>query len=134
MQSSLVALIVGCIGLVAATVHFKEEFNDASWDDRWIESEHKDKEFGKWKLTAGKFYGDAAINQGIQTSQDAKFYATSAKFDKFTNKDKPLVIQFSVKHEQNIDCGGGEQFYRNNFPKSGAINNGFRKSYPASFG
>ena len=22
-------------------------------------------------------------------------------------RDKPLVIQFTVKHEQNIDCGGG---------------------------
>jgi calreticulin len=44
---------------------------------------------------------------GIQTSQDARFYALSTKFKPFSNKDKPLVIQFSVKHEQNIDCGGG---------------------------
>ena len=44
---------------------------------------------------------------GIQTSQDAKFYALSAKFDKFSNEGKDLVIQFQVKHEQNIDCGGG---------------------------
>lgn len=44
---------------------------------------------------------------GLQTSQDARFYAVSRKFTPFTNKDKPLVIQFSVKHEQNIDCGGG---------------------------
>lgn len=43
----------------------------------------------------------------MQTSQDARFYAMSRKFDSFTNKDKPLVLQFSVKHEQNIDCGGG---------------------------
>jgi len=44
---------------------------------------------------------------GIQTSQDAKFYALSRKFAPFSNKDKTLVIQFTVKHEQNIDCGGG---------------------------
>lgn len=44
---------------------------------------------------------------GLQTSQDARFYALSTKFDPFSNRDKPLVIQFSVKHEQNIDCGGG---------------------------
>lgn len=45
---------------------------------------------------------------GIQTSQDAKFYGISAKFDEaFSNKDKDLVVQFSVKHEQTIDCGGG---------------------------
>lgn len=44
---------------------------------------------------------------GIQTSQDARFYALSRKFPAFSNKDKPLVVQFTVKHEQNIDCGGG---------------------------
>lgn len=44
---------------------------------------------------------------GIQTSQDARFYAASTKFAPFSNEDKPLVVQFSVKHEQNIDCGGG---------------------------
>lgn len=44
---------------------------------------------------------------GLQTSQDARFYAVSTKFTPFSNKDKPLVVQFSVKHEQNIDCGGG---------------------------
>jgi calreticulin len=44
---------------------------------------------------------------GIQTSQDARFYGLSTKFTRFSNKDKPLVVQFTVKHEQNIDCGGG---------------------------
>lgn len=44
---------------------------------------------------------------GLQTSQDARFYAVSNKFKPFSNKDKPLVVQFSVKHEQSIDCGGG---------------------------
>ena len=46
--------------------------------------------------------------KGIQTSQDAKFYGLSMKFDKpFSNEGKTFVIQFTVKHEQNIDCGGG---------------------------
>lgn len=45
---------------------------------------------------------------GLQTSEDAKFYAIAAKFDKtFSNKDKDFVVQYSVKHEQKIDCGGG---------------------------
>lgn len=44
---------------------------------------------------------------GIQTSQDAHFYAASARFEPFSNEEKPLVIQFTVKHEQKIDCGGG---------------------------
>ena len=46
-------------------------------------------------------------SSGLQTSQDARFYGISAAFDKFSNEGKPLVIQFTVKHEQKIDCGGG---------------------------
>jgi len=61
---------------------------------------------GAWKHTAGEWYGDAA-DKGIQTSEDARFYGISAKLDKpFVSGDKPLVIQYSVKHEQNLDCGG----------------------------
>ncbi|CAL5378598.1 unnamed protein product [Camellia sinensis] len=45
--------------------------------------------------------------KGIQTSEDYRFYAISAEFPEFSNKDKTLVFQFSVKHEQKLDCGGG---------------------------
>ena len=63
---------------------------------------------GTFKLTHGTFYGDAEEDKGIQTSEDAKFYSLSAKFAKpFSNEGKDLVVQFSVKHEQDIDCGGG---------------------------
>jgi calreticulin len=82
-------------------------FPTDSWEKRWISSTHKGSDAGKFVLTAGKFYGDAEQSKGIQTSQDAKFYASSAEFKPFSNKDKPLVLQFTVKHEQNIDCGGG---------------------------
>ncbi|XP_078540879.1 calreticulin [Lissotriton helveticus] len=97
------------------TVHFKEEFSDGdAWTSRWVESKHKS-DYGKFKLNAGKFYGDAEKDKGLQTSQDARFYALSANFDSFSNKDKTLVIQYTVKHEQNIDCGGA---YVKVFPSS----------------
>lgn len=65
-------------------------------------------DYGKFELSYGKFFGDKVRDQGLKTSQDAKFYAISAKFPKkFSNKGKPLVVQFTIKHEQNIDCGGG---------------------------
>lgn len=70
-------------------------------------SKHKS-DNGEWKLSHGKFFGDEKRDLGIQTSQDARFYAVSAKFPKkFSNKGKSIVIQLTVKHEQNIDCGGG---------------------------
>jgi len=97
------------LGLAGAdpTVHFQEEFTDG-WQSRWVESTNKGSEAGKFKWSAGKFYSDPEQDKGIQTSEDARFYGLSAKFDKpFSNEGKPLVIQFTVKHEQEIDCGGG---------------------------
>merc|ERR1711936_1008037 len=100
-------MLFALLGIAFAdpTVYFKEEFGD-DWEDRWVVSKHRS-DLGKFVQSAGKFYGDAEKDKGIQTSQDARFYGLSAKFDKFSNEDKDLVIQFTVKHEQNIDCGGG---------------------------
>ncbi|XP_073811933.1 calreticulin-like isoform X1 [Musca autumnalis] len=89
------------------TVFLEEKFLDDTWKNSWVYSKHPGKEFGKFVLSAGTFFNDQHSERGIQTSQDAKFYAISRKFPPFSNENKPLVIQFSVKHEQNIDCGGG---------------------------
>lgn len=105
LLTSLIALLA--VTFTHATVHFEETFIDAGWENRWVYSEHPGKEFGKFVWTAGKFYNDPEKDKGVQTSQDARFYALSTKFPSFSNKDKPLVVQFRVKHEQNIDCGGG---------------------------
>merc|ERR1712149_58528 len=70
-------------------------------------TQSRNRKLKKFVLSAGKFYGDAEKDKGIQTSQDARFYALSKEFKPMSNVDKPLVIQFTVKHEQNIDCGGG---------------------------
>lgn len=105
----LLPFLFAIIGLINATVYFKEEFDSPKWSDKWVQSEFSGKEFGKFDWTAGKFYGDDIKDKGIKTSQDARFYAVSAKFEenKFSNEGKDLVIQYTVKHEQNIDCGGG---------------------------
>lgn len=44
---------------------------------------------------------------GIQTGTDYRWYDLSAKTPNFNNKDKKLVLQYTVKHEQSLDCGGG---------------------------
>ncbi|NP_001155151.1 calreticulin isoform X1 [Nasonia vitripennis] len=92
---------------VRAEVFFEEKFIDDSWEHNWIYSEHQGQEFGKFTLSQGQFWNDPDNDKGIQTSQDARFYAVSRRFPPFSNENKSLVIQFSVKHEQNIDCGGG---------------------------
>jgi calreticulin len=54
-----------------------------------------------------RYFEERNFFKGLQTSQDARFYGISSKFDSFSNEGKSLVIQFTVKHEQKIDCGGG---------------------------
>ncbi|KAG7229073.1 hypothetical protein INR49_013192 [Caranx melampygus] len=116
MQVLGVTAVILAVYSVHATVYFREEFQDSvnlldvfcsdGWRSRWVNSKHKS-DYGEWKLTAGDFYGDAEKDKGLQTSQDARFYATSARFEPFSNEGKSVVIQFTVKHEQKIDCGGG---------------------------
>jgi calreticulin len=101
-------LFLSLLGIAFSEVIFKEEFKDASWESRWVKSKHEPSKLGDWKWTAGKFYNDAEADKGIQTGQDARFYGISAKLEKaVSNEGKDLVIQFQVKHEQKIDCGGG---------------------------
>lgn len=52
-------------------------------------------------------YANFNIFTGLQTCENSKFYAISSRFKPFNNKGKTLVIQYTVKHEQKIDCGGG---------------------------
>merc|ERR1711990_466601 len=98
-------LIVACIVAIAtAEVYFEEDFS-GDWESRWTQSKAK-ADLGKFQVSAGKFYGDAEASKGLQTSQDAKFYGIMAKRKEFSNDGKTLVVQFSVKHQQDIDCGG----------------------------
>ncbi|XP_017139797.1 calreticulin [Drosophila miranda] len=103
----IILALLAIVGLINAHIYLDEKFDNGNWDDTWIYSKHPGKEFGKFAHSSGSFFNDAEADKGIQTSQDARFYAVSRKFDAFSNEDKPLVVQFSVKHEQNIDCGGG---------------------------
>lgn len=108
-MKALAVLLVLSLSLVCAEVYFKETF-DNSWSNRWVQSNWKKNtgEAGTFKLTAGEWYGDKEADKGVQTSQDARFYGYTAKMPKaFDNKGKDLVLQFSVKHAQKIDCGGG---------------------------
>jgi len=109
MKSNFLLFLLSCSfsALICSAAKFEERFSDETWEQRWIQSEYPGKDLGKFILSAGKFYNDKEQDQGIKTSQDARFYSVSTKFEPFSNEGKPLVIQFTVKHEQDIDCGGG---------------------------
>jgi len=105
---SMFVTALATFSLASGKIYFKEDFSDAGWEKRWTAStEWKPKDqMGAWSWTAGTWF-DEESNKGIKTSEDAKHYGLSAKLDApFTNKDKELVVQFVVKHEQDLDCGG----------------------------
>ncbi|KAK8962758.1 Calreticulin-2 [Platanthera guangdongensis] len=100
-------LVLAILSVVSAEIFFEERFDDG-WEDRWVKSDWKKDEnaAGDWNHTAGQWSGDVN-DKGIQTYPDYRFFAISAQFPEFSNKEKTLVFQFSVKHEQKLDCGGG---------------------------
>merc|ERR1711990_1079920 len=106
MSRFMIALaIVAFAGYATAEVYLEEDFS-GDWESRWVQSKAKDG-LGVMKVSSGKFpLGDEEAGKGLQTSQDAKFYAISTASKEFSNDGKTLVIQFTVKHEQDIDCGG----------------------------
>jgi len=105
----LAVCFLALVVALASASHFVEKFGPG-WEKRWVVSNWKKSEgtAGEFKHTAGDWYGDAEEDKGIMTSPDARFYSISAKLPKpFSNRGKDLVLQFSVKHTQKIDCGGG---------------------------
>ena len=100
---TVIAAAIVLVLAVNAKVYLHEEFNSL---DGWTASSEVG--HGAAVLSSGDFYGDAKINQGLKTSQDARFYSTSTEIaEGVTNEGKDLVVSLSVKHEQGIDCGGG---------------------------
>jgi len=100
---------VTLFAICSAKIYFQDDFSDPDWESRWVVSNWKKDsgENGAWSLTAGKYHTDEKNERGLKTTQDARFYDISAAHEEFSNKGKTLIIQLSVKHEQNIDCGGG---------------------------
>jgi len=98
------AIVTAGLGMVSAKVFMAEKF-DAGWDKRWtVGSEWKPaSETGAWKQTKG----DIGADEGIQTSEDARFYSLTAPLSgEVNNKDKDLIVSYTVRHDQVLDCGG----------------------------
>jgi len=100
----LVLLATGAQG----KIYFSETFGEG-WESRWTKSTWKESEGkqGEWKTATGKWFADEKEDTGIQTTTDEKFYGISAGFDSWSNKGKDLIIQYQVKYEKEMDCGGG---------------------------
>ena len=95
------------MGQCGAKIFFREDF-DEGWEQRWTKTQWKQEQQGPFVWTKGKWYGDESMAYGIQTGQDMKFYEISSKLKTPASTGAaPFVLQYSVKFEQGIDCGGG---------------------------
>jgi len=82
-------------------IYYHETFENL---DGWTEAEGKTGQFG----LAKEEWGVDTESTRLKTMKDATFYAIATKIDEpLDNTDKDLVLLLNVKHEQNIDCGGG---------------------------
>jgi len=96
---------------VFGKIFLEDKFTQDSFNS-WVQSNWKsENEMGKFVISSGEWNGgDNDVARGMQTSEDAKFYAISKKLStSFTNEGKTLVVQFAVKNEKKGSsfCGGG---------------------------
>jgi calreticulin len=122
--------VVAALVAVSSAALYQEDFGD-NFADRFVSSASKEG-LGTFVSSAGDYYNDAEADKGIKTSEDAKFYGLIGAIEpSFSNEGKKLIISFRVKHEQNIDCGGG---YIKLFPSSDDLANLDLESYNIMFG
>ncbi|KAI8060657.1 Calreticulin family-domain-containing protein [Gilbertella persicaria] len=107
MKIPTIAAVLGLAAVASAEVFLHETFSDGEgWKDRWTPSTYRE-DLGQLEVSSGKWFVNEAAQAGLRTSEDYRFYAASTKLTKpFHSKGKDLVIQFDVKNEQDIDCGG----------------------------
>ncbi|KAH6660552.1 calreticulin family protein [Truncatella angustata] len=93
---------------------FLEQFTD-DWETRWKPSHAKkdsnnDEEWayvGEWAVEEPTVYKGIEGDKGLVVKNPAAHHAISAKFPKAINpKGKDLVVQYEVKLQNGLECGG----------------------------
>ncbi|KAF7938144.1 hypothetical protein BELL_0045g00070 [Botrytis elliptica] len=100
------------------TADFLEQFTD-DWETRWKPSHAKkdtkgsDKEeeewayVGEWAVEEPHVFKGMEGDKGLVVKNPAAHHAISAKFPKkIDNKGKTLVVQYEVKMQNGLECGG----------------------------
>ncbi|KAF9903968.1 hypothetical protein EC991_003186 [Linnemannia zychae] len=102
----LASLAIAAVASAAGTTYLEENFNDSNWEERWTVSSAKEN-LGKFGLSSGTFQADKETAQGLQTTEDHRFYSISTPFTSVVDNSKEdLIVQYTVKQEVNQECGG----------------------------
>lgn len=99
--------LVALATFASSKIYFHEQF-DRDWETRWQKTEANVEQLGTFEWTKGKWPLENDMAYGIQTTTDSKFYEISCRLPTpVTTGEQPLVFQYSLKFENDIECGGG---------------------------
>ncbi|CAF9921945.1 MAG: hypothetical protein HETSPECPRED_004679 [Heterodermia speciosa] len=94
---------------------FFEQFTD-DWDSRWAPSHAKKEDsktteewayVGTWAVEEPSVFKAIEGDKGLVVKNPAAHHAISAKFDEaIDSKGKTLVVQYEVKLQNGLECGG----------------------------
>lgn len=94
---------------------FLEQFTD-DWESRWVPSHAKKQDskseedwayVGTWSVEEPTVFPGIEGDKGLVVKNVAAHHAISAKFPKkIDNKGKTLVVQYEVKPQNSLVCGG----------------------------
>ncbi|KAL2808361.1 Calreticulin family-domain-containing protein [Aspergillus granulosus] len=94
---------------------FLEQFTD-DWQERWTPSHAKKEDsksdedwayVGEWSVEEPTVFKGIEGDKGLVVKNVAAHHAISSKFaKKIDNKDKTLVVQYEVKPQNSLVCGG----------------------------
>ncbi|KAJ4163438.1 hypothetical protein LMH87_005167 [Akanthomyces muscarius] len=119
-EASPVAVELPTFTPTAIKADFLEQFTD-DWEKRWkpstakkdMKDADKDKEaeewayVGQWAVEEPTVYKGTEGDNGLVVKNPAAHHAISAKFPKkIDNKGKTLVVQYEVKLQNGLECGG----------------------------
>lgn len=95
--------------------HFIEQFT-SDWSSRWSPSEATKETstggetfsyVGKWEVEEASVYPAIEGDEGLVVKSPAAHHAISVPFTKsLDNTDKTLVVQYEVKLQKGLECGG----------------------------
>ncbi|KAF2874907.1 calnexin-like protein [Massariosphaeria phaeospora] len=114
-ESSTVSVAKPTFTPVSIKAPFIEQFTD-DWESRWKVSSAKkddkstDEEWayvGTWSVEEPSVLKGMEGDKGLVIKDKAAHHAISAKFDKaVNNKKNTLVVQYEVKLQNGLECGG----------------------------
>ncbi|TPP66550.1 Calreticulin [Fasciola gigantica] len=94
------------VAIVRCEVYLEEKFSSKDDINEWVQSKHHKDSQGEWEISAGK---DPVNDKdfGLQTKTDFRYYGIAKKLDRpFSTEGKTFVLQFTVKYDQSVSCGG----------------------------